>query len=76
MLRRFQTAWVTLEPESVVSEESNHASPGRDAASDEEVGGAGGGDLGVGGGAHKSSRRLEWCLNRRMPTLYTWYITT
>ena len=65
-----------FEPESVVSEGSYHASPGRDAAIDEEVGGAGVGDLGVGRGADKSARRLEWFLNRRMHTLYTWYVTT
>ena len=75
-LRRLQTAWVRSEPESVVSEESNHASPERDAAIDEEVGGAGGSDMGVGRGAHKSARRLEWFLNRKMHTLYTWYVTT
>ena len=76
MLLRLQTSWVTFEPESVISEESNHASPGRDAAIDEEVGGAGDGDLGDGRGAHKSARRLEGFLNRRMHTLYTWYVIT
>ena len=60
----------------MVSEESIHSSPGRDAVIDEEVGGADGGDMGVGRGAHKSARRLEWFLNRRMHTLYTWYVTT
>ena len=44
------------EPESVLREKSTWAPSGRDAVVDEDVGGTGDGDLGVGGGAHKSAR--------------------
>ena len=56
MLRRLHTSWVTFQPESVISEESNHASPERDAAIDEEVGGAGDGDLDT----VRTSQRGDW----------------